>query len=55
MGEFQLTVRRSVSAHSGRSRLHFYNNKNYYAKLMSRTTATRDPDGIIAWSTMGQE
>lgn len=52
MGEFQVTVRRSVSAYNGRSRLHFYNNKNYYAKFMSRRTATRDPDGAITWSTM---
>lgn len=52
MGAYKLAVRRSVATHNGRPRLHFYSNKDYYAKLMNRPTATRNADGSLAWSTM---
>lgn len=55
MGQYQLAVRRSISNHTGRPRLHFYNNKNYYEKLMNRPTATRNADGTLNWSTMRTE
>ncbi len=55
MGQYQLAVRRSVSSHAGRPRLHFYNNKNYYEKLMNRRTATPNADGSLTWSTMREE
>lgn len=52
LGEYQLVVRRSLSNHGGRPRLHFYNNKNYYEKFMNRPIATRNSDGTLNWSTM---
>ena len=55
MGQYQLAVRRSISTHTGRPRLHFYSNKNYYEKLMNRRTATRNADGTLDWSTMRAE
>ena len=55
MGQYQLVVRRSVSSHVGRPRLHFYNNKNYYEKLMNRSTATTSSNGSLTWSTMREE
>ncbi|MDD3883599.1 MAG: hypothetical protein PHW66_01575 [Gallionella sp.] len=55
MGNYQVLIRRSVSNQNGRPRLHFYNNKNYYAKLMNRPTATKNDDGTLNWSTMAQE
>lgn len=55
MGRYQLVVRRSVSSHAGRPRLHFYNNKNYYEKLMNRRTATPNADGSLTCSTMRDE
>lgn len=55
IGEFILIVRRSLSIHQGRPRLIFYNNKNYYDKLMSRSLAYKRQDGTIIWSTMAEE
>lgn len=55
MGQYQIVVRRSISSHTGRPRLHFYNNKNYYEKLMNRRTATTNADGTLSWSTMKEE
>lgn len=55
MGQYQVAVRRSFSSHSGRPRLHFYNNKNYYEKLMNRRTASIATDGTLNWSTMKDE
>lgn len=55
MGQYRIVVRRSLSNYAGRPRLHFYNNKNYYEKLMSRRTATPNPDGTLSWSTMAED
>lgn len=55
MGQYQLVVRQSVSTHHGRPCLQFYNNKNYFDKLMNRPTATPDANGNLTWSTMRDE
>lgn len=55
MGDYQVVVRRSVSKHSGRPRLQFCSNKNYYQKLMNRRTARPNSDRTLAWSTMARD
>lgn len=55
MGQYGLIVRRSISGYKGRARLQFYNNKNYYTKLMDRRIAKLGPDGSLTWSTAAQE
>lgn len=55
MGQCQIVVRRSLSNHHGRPRLQFYNNKNYYDKLMNRRTAWLNSQGSLTWSTMAQD
>lgn len=55
MGDYMVVVRRSLSKYNGRPKLHFYNNKSYYEKLMNRKTATLNTDGSLDWSTMAQD
>lgn len=55
MGHYKIVVRRSISSYAGRPRLHFYNNKNYYEKLMNRRIAMLNADGTLDWSTMREE
>lgn len=55
MGEYKLLVRRSISGHTGRSKLNFYNNQSYYEKMMNRPVASRNEDGSLEWSTMAKE
>ena len=55
MGHYQVAIRRSLSNYNGRPHLQFYNNKNYYAKLMNRRIAALNTDGTLNWSTMAQE
>jgi hypothetical protein len=52
MGRYTVFVRRSLSRHAGRPFLQFYNNADYFEKLMNRRTAWIDGSGQPRWSTM---
>lgn len=55
MGDYILFVRRSVSDYTGRPKFNFYNNKDYYQKMMGRKIAFRNQDGSLEWSTIAEE
>lgn len=52
MGEYKILARRSVSSHAKQPSLHFFKNKDYYAKFMGRRIAFPNEDGSFTWSTM---
>ena len=55
MKGYYLWVRCSRSIHEGRPFIQFYNNANYYEKIMNRRTAWTDKNGHTHWSTMIDE
>lgn len=55
MGDYVLMVRRSVSQHRGRPHFCFYNNRDYYSKLMDRAVIWKGDNGQWEWSTMAEE
>jgi hypothetical protein len=55
MKDYYLWVRCSRSTHEGKSFLQFYNNADYYEKIMNRRTAGIDQNGRTRWSTMLDE
>jgi len=55
MKSYYLWVRCSGSIHKGRPFIQFYNNADYYEKIMNRRTAWIDENGRTHWSTMLDE
>ncbi len=55
MKGYCLWVRCSRSIHEGRPFIQFYNNANYYEKIMNRRTAWIDKNDHTHWSTMIDE
>lgn len=55
MKGYYLWVRCSRSIHAGRPFIQFYNNADYYEKIMNRPTAWIDKHGRTHWSTMINE
>lgn len=53
--DFVLVARRSVSNYNGQPMLHFYQNRDYYSKLMDRPTAYQNADGTYTWSTLRED
>lgn len=52
MKGYYLWVRCSSTPHAGNSFLQFYNNSNYYYKVMNRRVAYPNKDGTVTWKTM---
>ncbi len=52
MKDYYLWVRCSRSTHIGKPFIQFYNNANYYEKIMNRRIAYINDDGSTKWSTM---
>jgi hypothetical protein len=55
MKGYYLWVRCSKSMHEGKAFIQFYNNADYYEKIMNRRTAWIDKNGRTHWSTMIDE
>jgi len=52
MKDYYLWVRCSRSIHGGKPFIQFYNNNDYYEKIMNRRIAYKNENGQTHWSTM---
>jgi len=52
MKDYYLWVRCSISPHKGKPFIQFYNNSDYYKKIMNRRVAYVGKNGDLRWSTM---
>ena len=55
MKNYNIWVRCSRSRHMGKPTIQFYNNLDYYYKIMNRRIAYPNRDGSLTWKTMMQK
>lgn len=55
MKNYNIWVRCSRSRHIGKPTIQFYNNMDYYYKIMDRKIAYPNQDGSLTWKTMMQK